>query len=179
MLVTITTVPRLFPSRFIILLSFLLTCTVMLLSQSFMCLANNTARAQQQQEQVTSQGTPITIIPGLTQNVLTIVSFLIGTSSFILGLRIQNATRATTESTSSPTPTPTLPLSIMNKYFELLILALVIPSIIINIYGILLVGSHLYPGDAPYLLLLFALFIPAGAVLLLVRKLSLASLKGI
>jgi hypothetical protein len=176
MLVTITTAPRLLPSRFIILLSFLLTCIVILLSQSFMCLANNTVRAQQQ-EQVTSQGTPITIIPGLTQNVLTIVSFLIGTSSFILGLRIQNAARATTESTSSPTPT--LPSSIMNKYFELLILALVIPSIIINIYGILLVGSHLYPGDAPYLLLLFALFIPAGAVLLLVRKLRLASLNGI
>ena len=65
----------------------------------------------------------------------------------------------------------------MNKYFELLILALVIPSVIINIYGILLVGSHLYPGDAPYLLLLFALFIPAGAVLFLVRKLRLVFLK--
>ena len=82
----------------------------MLLSLSFMCLANNTVRAQQQQ--VTSQGTPITIIPGLTQNVLTIVSFLIGTSSFILGLRIQNAARATTEST--PSSTPTHPSSIMN-----------------------------------------------------------------
>ena len=146
----------------------------MLLSLSFMCLANNTVRAQQHQ-QVTSQGTPITIIPGLTQNVLTIVSFLIGTSSFILGLRIQNAARATTEST--PSSTQTHPSSIMNKYFELLILALVIPSVFINIYGILLVGSHLYPGDAPYLLLLFALFIPAGAVLFLVRKLRLASLK--
>ena len=65
----------------------------------------------------------------------------------------------------------------MNKYFELLILALVIPSVIINIYGILLVGSHLYPEDAPYLLLLFALFIPVGAVLFLVRKLGLVSLK--
>jgi len=174
MLVTVTTIPRLLPSRFIILLSFLLTCTAMLLSLSFMCLANNTVRAQQQQ-QVTSQGTPITIIPGLTQNVLTIVSFLIGTSSFILGLRIQNAARTTTEST--PSSTPTHQSSIMNKYFELLILALVIPSVFINIYGILLVGSHLYPGDAPYLLLLFALFIPAGAVLFLVRKLRLASLK--
>ena len=174
MLVTMTTIPRLLPGRFIILLSFLLTCTAMLLSLSFMCLANNTVRAQQHQ-QVTSQGTPITIIPGLTQNVLTIVSFLIGTSSFILGLRIQNAARATTEST--PSSTPTHPSSIMNKYFELLILALVIPSVFINIYGILLVGSHLYPGDAPYLLLLFALFIPAGAVLFLVRKLRLASLK--
>jgi hypothetical protein len=138
---------------------------------------NNTvsAQQQQQQQQLTTQGTPITIIPGLTQNVLTIVSFLIGTSSFILGLRIQNAARTTTESTLSSTPI--LPSSIMNKYFDLLILALVIPSVIINIYGILLVGSHLYPGDAPYLLLLFALFIPAGAVLFLVRKLRSVSLK--
>ena len=149
-----------------------LTCTIILLSISFRCMDNNTVSAQQQQ---TSQGTPIAIIPGLTQNVLTIVSFLIGTSSFILGLRIQNATRTTTESSSSTTPT--LPSSIMNKYFELLILALVIPSVIINIYGILLVGSHLYPGDAPYLLLLFALFIPAGAVLFLVRKLRVVSFK--
>jgi hypothetical protein len=65
----------------------------------------------------------------------------------------------------------------MNKYFELLILALVIPSVIINIYGILLVGSHLDPEDTPYLLLLFALFIPIGAVLFLVRKLGLVSFK--
>src|SRR2546428_3755886 len=144
MLVTITTIPRLLPSRFIILLSFLLTCTAMLLSLSFMCLANNTVRAQQQQ--VTSQGTPITIIPGLTQNVLTIVSFLIGTSSFILGLRIQNAARPATELSSSR---PTIPYSIMNKYFELLILALIIPSVIIIIFGIILVGSHLYLGEAP------------------------------
>jgi hypothetical protein len=65
----------------------------------------------------------------------------------------------------------------MNKYFELLILALGIPSVIINIYGILLVGSHLDPEDTPYLLLLFALFIPIGAVLFLVRKLGLVSFK--
>jgi hypothetical protein len=150
----------------------------MLLSLSFMCIDNNTVRAQQQQQQqLTSQGTPIAIIPGLTQNVLTIVSFLIGTSSFILGLRIQNAARTTTESRSSSSQPPTLPTSIMNKYFELLILALVIPSVIINIYGILLVGSHLDPEDTPYLLLLFALFIPIGAVLFLVRKLGLVSFK--
>jgi len=159
------------------LLLFLLTSTIMLLSLSFMCIDNNTVRAQQQQQQLTSQGSPIAIIPGLTQNVLTIVSFLIGTSSFILGLRIQNAARTTTESRSSSSQPPTLPTSIMNKYFELLILALVIPSVIINIYGILLVGSQLYPGDTPYLLLLFALFIPAGAVLFLVRKLRLVFLK--
>jgi hypothetical protein len=65
----------------------------------------------------------------------------------------------------------------MNKYLELLILALVIPSIVIIIYGILLIGSHLYPGDAPYLLLLYVLFIPAGAVLVLVRKLKSLSSK--
>ena len=40
-----------------------------------MCIDNNTVRAQQQQQQqLTSQGSPIAIIPGLTQNVLTIVS---------------------------------------------------------------------------------------------------------
>ncbi|MGA8911512.1 MAG: hypothetical protein WB443_01500, partial [Nitrososphaeraceae archaeon] len=136
--------------------------TIILLSLSVMCIDNNTVRAQQQQQQqqLTSQGSPIAIIPGLTQNVLTIVSFLIGTSSFILGLRLQNAARTTTESRSSSSQPPTLPTSITNKYFESLILALVIPSVIINIYGILLVGSHLDPENAPYLVLLFALFIP-------------------
>jgi len=100
------------------LLLLTLTCAVILLSLSSM--DNNTVRAQQQQ---TSLGLPITIIPGLTQNVLTIVSFLIGTSSFILGLRMQNVARIPTESTSSSSPT--ILSSMMNKYFELLILALV------------------------------------------------------
>lgn len=131
---------------------------------------NNTLRAKQQQiqqqQQQTSQGAPLALIPGLTGNILTTVSFFIGTSSFILGLKIQSAVRISSSSTQS-----TSPLSIINKYFDLLILTLVIPSIVINIYGILMVGSHLYPEDAPYLLLLFALFIPIGAILFLVRKL--------
>ena len=69
--------------------------------------------------------------------------------------------------TSQLTPSP----SIITKYYELLIVALVAPSIVINIYGILLVSSHLYPEDTPYLLLLFVLFIPIGAILFLVKKL--------
>jgi hypothetical protein len=121
--------------------------------------------AEGQQQQYTN--TPITLIPGLTQNVLTIVSLLIGTSSFILGLRIQNLARSTSSSSSSSI--------IMNKYFDLLILALVIPSVIIIIFGIILVGSNLDPGDFAYLLLLFALFIPAGVVLFLVKKLNISS----
>src|SRR4051794_31307887 len=64
----------------------------------------------QQQQQYTN--TPITLIPGLTQNVLTIVSLLIGTSSFILGLRIQNLARSTSSSSSSSSSI------IMNKYFD-------------------------------------------------------------
>jgi len=100
------------------------------------------------------------VVPGLTNNVLTVVSFLIGTSSFLVGLRIQNATKTT------PTPPTSL-----TGYFELLILALVIPAIIINIYGIFLVGGHLNPSDSPYLILIYALFIPAGAILFLVVKL--------
>jgi hypothetical protein len=126
----------------------------------------NPAAGEQQQPQ-TSQGLPIVIIPGVTGNILAVVSFLIGISSFILGLRIQSVARTTTSGTTSSAPSP----SIMYKYFELLILALVIPTIAINTYGILLVGSHLYLQDAPYLLLLFALFIPAGAILFLIRKL--------
>jgi len=131
------------------------------------------ATAQQQQPQPqTAQGLPIVLVPAIIGNILAVVSFLIGTSSFILGLRIQNAARTTT--TASTPPSSMLPSSLMNKYFALLILALIIPSIIINMYGILLVGSHLYLPDAPYLSLLFALFIPAGAILFLVKKLHIA-----
>ena len=57
---------------------------------------STTATATEQQQQQTSLGAPVAIIPGLTQNVLTIVSFLIGTSSFILGLRIKNASKNNT-----------------------------------------------------------------------------------
>lgn len=113
------------------------------------------AQQQDQSAQSTKLGAPVAIVPGVTGNVLTVVSFLIGTSSFILGLRIQNATKP----------------SSITRYFEFLILALVIPAIIINIFGILLVGSHLYPADSPYLALVYALFIPAGAILFLVVKL--------
>ncbi len=141
--------------------------TIVLLSISFLSTGNNNTVRAEQQQQLTRQGVPIALIPGLTGNILATVSFLIGTSSFILGLKIQSASRiALTSSTQSISP-----LSIINKYFDLLILALVIPSIVINIYGILMVASHLYPEDAPYLLLLFALFIPIGAILFLVKKL--------
>jgi hypothetical protein len=60
----------------------------------------------------------------------------------------------------------------MNKYMETLILALVIPSIFIIIFGIILVGIQFEPGDLAYLLLLFAFFIPAGVILLLIRNLE-------
>ena len=145
----------------------------------FFIVSTDTATGQHQQQQ-TSQGAPLAIIPGLTGNILAIVSFLIGTSSFILGLRIQSAFRTAGELTSSqPTPSAsTLSVSVMHKYFELLILVLVIPSVLINTYGILLLGSHLYPEDAPYLLLLFSLFVPAGAILFLVRKLRIPNKNG-
>ena len=41
-------------------------------------------------EKIQQDSTPVTLIPAITQNILTIVSLLIGTSSFVLGLRIQN-----------------------------------------------------------------------------------------
>jgi len=129
------------------------------------------AQLQQSQSQ-TRIGAPLAIIPGLTGNVLTAVSFLIGTSSFILGLRIQSASKAAAVvDRGAPSSQLTPSSSIITKYYELLIIALVVPSIVINIYGILLVSNHLYLEDTPYLLLLFVLFIPIGAILFLVKKL--------
>lgn len=92
-----------------------------------------------------SEITDSSIATSATQNFLTVVSFLIGTSSFILGLSIQNASKLT---------------ATMNRYFRILILAMVIPSIVIILYGIGVVGSTLGPGDEHYLLLLFLLLYP-------------------
>src|SRR5919199_1165697 len=149
---------------------------IVLLATAILAGTLQAATAQQQPQPQTAQGLPVVIVPAITGNILAVVSFLIGTSSFILGLRIQSGARTTTTGSTSLSSSSSaiLPSSEMHKYFELLILALVIPSIGINAYGILLVGSHLYLPDAPYLSLLFALFIPAGAILFLVRKLHIA-----
>lgn len=161
--------------RFTLLSLFLLISNVNLLSILFLHIGNNNiAMAEQQQiqqqQQQTRQGAPLAIVPGLTGNILATVSFLIGTSSFILGLRIQSASRSASSSSTSTTQS-TLSSSTINKYFDFLIFALAIPSIVINVYGILLIGSHLYPEDTPYLLLLFVLFIPMSVILFLVKKL--------
>jgi hypothetical protein len=146
-------------------LSHLSSFAVLLL---FLGTDNNTVSAQQQtQSQLTRQGFPISMIPSLSGNILGMVSFWIGTSSFILGQRIYSARTASTSSTS----TPTLATSLLDKYFELLILALVLPALVINIYGMLLIGYHLYEEDWPYFLLLCAPFIPAGVILFLLGKL--------
>jgi hypothetical protein len=116
------------------------------------------------EEEIQQDSTPVTLIPAITQNILTIISLLIGTSSFVLGLRIQNLAKPAS-STASPS------LILINRYMDTLILALVIPSIVIIIFGIILVGIQLEPGDLAYLLLLFALFIPAGVILFLIRNL--------
>jgi hypothetical protein len=171
-------IKRILQHHFTMLL-FLLVSNTMLLFISFLYgTDNNIAIAQQQQEQVqqTAQGSPIALIPGLTGNILAAVSFLIGTSSFILGQRIQSVSKnilptsyltTATKETQSTSPLP----SAINKYFDFLILALVVPSIVINVYGIFMVGSHLYPEDMPYLLLLFVLFIPMTVILFLLKKL--------
>jgi len=170
---TLETIIRLLSTRFVMFPGLLATCAIMILFLPFILVDyNNDVGAQQSQPQAqqTTLGAPVVLIPAITQNILTIVSFLIGTASFILGLKIQSAARATSSTTSI------LPSSIINRYFDLLILALVVPSIAINIFGILVVGSHLYPApDIAYLVLLFALFIPAGVILFLVRKLRIVS----
>jgi|ERR671918_664596 hypothetical protein len=96
------------------------------------------------------------LVTGITQNLLTVVSFLVGTTSFVLGLTIQNASRLT----------PT-----MNSYFKTMILALLIPAIIIITYGVFVTAATLDPGDEHYLLLLFALYVPSGTILFILRKL--------
>ena len=96
------------------------------------------------------------LITGITQNLLTVVSFLVGTTSFVLGLTIQNAPRLT---------------STMKSYFRTMILALLVPAIVIITYGIIVTAYAIDPGDEHYLLLLFALYVPSGAILFLLRKL--------
>jgi hypothetical protein len=59
----------------------------------------------------------------------------------------------------------------MNRYFRILILAMVLPSVVIIIYGIVIVGYTLDPEDVHYLLLLITLFVPAGAILFLLSRL--------
>lgn len=110
------------------------------------------------QEQMMTTNIDYGIITSLTDNLITVVSFLIGTSSFVLGLRIQNLSKSA-------------PNSMINKYFSILILALIVPSVIITAYGIFVIGSSIEPGDIDYLLLLFSLFVPAGVILFLVSKL--------
>ena len=134
---------------------------ILLMSIHVIVIANSCASYVFAQETPQYENIPVTLIPAITQNILTIVSLLIGTSSFILGLRIQNLARLAASSSSI----------MINKYMETLILALVIPSIFIIIFGIILVGIQLEIGDLAYLLLLFALFIPAGVILLLIRNL--------
>src|ERR1051325_3113917 len=99
---------------------------------------NNTVEAQTQQQ--TSQGAPVALIPGLTGNILTVVSFLIGTSSFILGLRIQSASKTAAVGDQVAQRSRITSSSAITKYYELLIVALVAPSIVINVYGILQVS---------------------------------------
>jgi len=149
--------------------TFLLTFIIILLSLSSIWIDDSNAVTEQNQ---TSLGAPIVVVPAITQNLLTLVSFLLGTSSFILGLRIQSAARTASTSQSSSPTSSSLPPSIIDKYFQLLILALVIPALIIIIYGIVLIGSHVYYGNVSYLILLFTLFAPAGVVLFLDKKLA-------
>lgn len=117
---------------------------LILISNNTLGISSVFAVEEQQDKVTTGDISATSIATSVTQNLLTVVSFLIGTSSFILGLSIQNISKV------EPNP-------IINKYFNVLILALVVPSVIIIAYGIGLVGSTLEPGDVHYLLLLFSL----------------------
>lgn len=106
---------------------------------------------------VVGENNNVTIVTSVIQNLLTVVSFLLGTSSFILGLNIQNITKLSIQ---------------MNNYFKILILTLVSPAIFIIIYGIFLVGTTIEANDIHYLIILISLFVPSGAILFLLSKLK-------
>lgn len=108
------------------------------------------------QDQLDQEKSNPPLVTGITQNLLTVVSFLVGTTSFILGLTIQNTSRLT---------------ATMNTYFRMMILALLLPALVIITYGIIITAFTLDPGDEHYLLLLFALYVPSGVILFLLGKL--------
>jgi hypothetical protein len=58
----------------------------------------------------------------------------------------------------------------MNRYFRTMILALLIPSIVIISYGVVIVAYSVDSGDEHYLLLLFTLYVPSGAILFLLTR---------
>jgi hypothetical protein len=128
----------------------------------------------------TAQSRPVVIVPHIMQNLIKVISFFYVACFFVLGFRIQSAERTTTGSTSQSS-------SLIDKYFLLLILVSLIPAIIIIIYGIVLIGMYVYgtpsgtsaymQGNVHYLLPLFICFVPAGAVLFLVKKLHIGALR--
>jgi signal peptidase I len=135
----------------------------------------------------TAQSSPTVIVPHLMQNLLKVISFFFVACFFVLGFRIQGAERTTTTGSISQSSSPTSP-SLIDKYFLLLILSSLIPALIAIIYGIVLIGMyvsgtintpsgrHAYmEGNYSYLLLLFIFFVPAGAVLFLVKKLHIGT----
>jgi hypothetical protein len=90
---------------------------IVLLAAAILASTLQAATAQQQLQLQTAQWLPIVIVPAIIGNILALISFLIGTSSFILGLRIQSVARTTTAgSTSSSSSSATLPSSAMHKY---------------------------------------------------------------
>jgi hypothetical protein len=169
-------IARSLPGHFITLLVFLLTFIIILLSLSSICIDDSNAVTEQQHtsDAVTA---PVVIVPLIMQNLLTLICFLFLACFFVLGLRIQSASRATTGSTSHPS-------SLVDEYFLVLILSSLIPALIVTIYGIVLLymyisgtlytpsGKRAYmEGNYSYLLLLFLCFMPAGAVFFLLKKL--------
>lgn len=94
--------------------------------------------------------TDVRVVSPIIQNLLTVVSFLIGTASFILGLHIQNVAKLSEQ---------------INKYMKVFILALVFPAIFIIFYGIIINGINLEAEYIHYLIILTVLFVPVFIIL--------------
>ncbi|MGD1837038.1 MAG: hypothetical protein ACPKPY_03140 [Nitrososphaeraceae archaeon] len=83
--------------------------------------------------------TDVRSVTPIIQNLMTVVSFLVGIVQFILGIYIQYFVKLT---------------KIMNKYLKILMSALVFPSIFIIIYGIVLAEIIISLRNIHYLIIL-------------------------
>jgi hypothetical protein len=97
------------------------------------------------------------IMLDITSDYLTVIPFLIGTSSFVLGLFIEKNTGLT---------------GTMKKVYRVLILSLLIPSTIMIVYGISLISDA--STFTPHLILFTLMLAPIGTMLYLISRRSFA-----
>jgi FtsH-binding integral membrane protein len=93
----------------------------------------------------------------ITSDYLTVIPFLIGTSSFVLGLFVDKFSGLS---------------AAMKKVYRVLILSLLIPSTIMILYGISLINDSSTYG--PHMVLFILMLAPIGTMLYLISRSTFA-----